>query len=148
MKVDAVGIGEGEETIIELIKAKESKKFDHISGICFLKNAKPFRTQPRKLTKNIDRFPLPARHLLNKEDFIMSDRMSDTDIKMTHIMPGRGCPFPCKFCASAQTRVQYRSGSDLRNELVHLMEEYGIKGFAVVGNDFILNKNNVSDICD
>jgi anaerobic magnesium-protoporphyrin IX monomethyl ester cyclase len=83
-----------------------------------------------------------------EDDFIMSDRMSNTSLRMTHIVPGRGCPFPCRYCASAQTRAQYRSGENIRAELVHLIEKYGIEGFAVVGNDFILNKNNVADICE
>ncbi|WP_083598156.1 MULTISPECIES: radical SAM protein [unclassified Flavobacterium] len=78
----------------------------------------------------------------------MNNRMSNTNILMTHIMPGRGCPFPCRFCASSQTQVQYRSGNNIRHELIHLIENYKIEGFSVVGNDFILNKGNVQDICD
>lgn len=141
-----VGIGEGEDTIIELLVEKDTKDFHKIAGVCYLDDNKPKRTVPRQYTKNIDNFPLPARHLLPKEDFIMNDRMSNTNVLMTHLMPGRGCPFSCRFCASAQTIVQYRSGNDIRRELLHLIESYRIKGFAIVGNDFILNKNNVIDI--
>jgi radical SAM superfamily enzyme YgiQ (UPF0313 family) len=149
LKVDVVGIGEGEETIVELLKLWHTKDFSAVAGVCYMGSDRaPVRTPPRKLNKNIDNFPLPGRHLLDPSDFIMNDRMSNTNVKMTHIMPGRGCPFPCRFCASAQTQVQYRSGDDIRRELEHLIDNYGIKGFAVVGNDFILNKNNVKDICD
>lgn len=147
LKPDVVGVGEGEETILEILKEKETKQFKKITGVCYLENGIPVKTQSRKLSKNIDNFPLPARHLLEIDDFIMNDRLSNINTIMTHIMPGRGCPFPCRFCASAQTSVQYRSGADIRNELIHLIDKYGIKGFAVVGNDFILNKNNVTDIC-
>lgn len=148
LEPDVVGVGEGEVTIIEILKEIETRNFSKIDGVCFLENGKPYKTPPRRLNRNIDGFPFPARHLIPKEDFIMNNRMSDTDILMTHIMPGRGCPFPCRFCASSQTKVQYRSGNNIRQELIHLIENYNIKGFSVVGNDFILNKDNVEDICN
>jgi anaerobic magnesium-protoporphyrin IX monomethyl ester cyclase len=146
--VDVVGIGEGEDTIVEILEHARDRDFSGINGVGYLDADDRFVTTPKRMiAKNIDRFPLPARHLIPPEDFVMSDRMSNTDIRMTHIMPGRGCPFPCRYCASAQTRVQYRSGEDIARELRHLMDNYGIRGFAVVGNDFILSKANVSDIC-
>ncbi len=147
LRVDVVGVGEGEDTIWELLNHPKSKPFNDVNGVCFLSNGNAVRTPPRQTTRYIDRFPFPARHLLNRADFIMTDRMSDTDVPMTHIMPGRGCPFPCRYCASAQTKVQYRTGANIRSELVHLAAAYGIRGFAVVGNDFILSKANVYDIC-
>lgn len=146
--VHVVGIGEGEDTVVEILEHFEDHDFSTISGVGYLDADGRFVTTPRRMiAKNIDRFPLPARHLIPADDFVMNDRMSNTDIRMTHIMPGRGCPFPCRYCASAQTRVQYRSGEDIGRELRHLIDEYGIKGFAVVGNDFILSKVNVADIC-
>ncbi|OMQ08693.1 hypothetical protein BXU01_20070 [[Flexibacter] sp. ATCC 35103] len=90
LKPHVIGIGEGEITITEILKEIHTKNFDKIEGVCFIKDGKPFRTSPRKLNKNIDGFPLPARHLIPKEDFIMNNRMFNTDILMTHIMPGRG----------------------------------------------------------
>lgn len=148
LKPDVVGIGEGEETILEILQRRKTKDFSDVQGVCFLDgDGKPFRTPPRRISRDISKFPFPARHLLERDDFIMSDRMSNTSLRMTHIVPGRGCPFPCRFCASAQTRVQLRSGRDLRNELEHLILDYGIEGFAIVGNDFILSRENVLDIC-
>ncbi|MGZ2744888.1 B12-binding domain-containing radical SAM protein [Burkholderia stagnalis] len=147
LDVDVVGIGEGEETIIELLDCAHSRDFSRVQGICFRRGYTIFRTPARKISKDIDKFLFPARHLLPVEDFVMNDRMSDTNIRMTHVMPGRGCPFPCRYCASAQTSVQYRSGDNLRRELLHLVERYEVEGFAVVGNDFILSKRNVGDIC-
>lgn len=148
LQPDAVAIGEGEDTILELIAAAQSRDFSGIQGICYLSGKDIVFTSPRRIAKNIDRFQFPARHLLEESDFIMSDRMSDTAVRMTHIMPGRGCPFPCRYCASAQTTAQFRTGENVRLELEHLIERYGIQGFAVVGNDFVLSKANVADIAD
>lgn len=147
LMVDVVGIGEGEDTVLEILGQVDNRDFSHIAGVCFYRDGMIYKTPPRVIERNIDRFPFPARHLMPVDDFVMNDRMSNTNVRMTHVMPGRGCPFPCRYCASAQTKVQYRSGDNLRRELVHLMDTYGVQGFAVVGNDFILSKQNVGGIC-
>jgi anaerobic magnesium-protoporphyrin IX monomethyl ester cyclase len=98
--------------------------------------------------KNIDQLPLPARHLLPIEDLVLSDRLAGSDVRMAHVMFSRGCPFPCSFCAAGQTRIQYRSGASARHELVHLIDRYAIGGFAIVDDNFIVNKAKVGDICD
>lgn len=43
--------------------------------------------------------------------------------------------------------MQYRSGWHILQELQHLKEAYGIEGFAVVGDNFLVNKRRVRDIC-
>lgn len=148
LQPDVVAFGEGEDTILELLQSYESRDFRDIDGVCYWEAGRVQKNRPRRLSKNVDRFQFPARHLLPESDFILNDRMSNTSVRMTHIMPGRGCPFPCRYCASAQTVAQFRTGDNVRRELTHLIERYKIQGFAVVGNDFILNKNNVVEICD
>lgn len=149
LRPDVVGIGEGEDTIVELVNHYRDRNFADIPGIAYLdENDLYVRTKPLTVSRNINRFLFPARHLIPQEDFILNNRLSNTDFRMTHIAPGRGCPFPCRYCASAQTQVQYRSGENIKEELVHLKDTYAIEGFAVVGNDFILSKNNVYDIAE
>ncbi|MFH9425170.1 B12-binding domain-containing radical SAM protein [Streptomyces sp. NPDC017529] len=144
---DAVGIGEGEETFLHLLTHATDRRFEDIDGVCYLRGGAPHRTRPRTLLKSIDQLPLPARHLLPEADLVMSDRLSTTDLRMAHVMFSRGCPFPCRFCAAAQTRIQYRSGTSARQELLHMIDRYGIEGFAIVDDNFIVNKNKVRDIC-
>lgn len=144
---DVVGIGEGEQTFLKLLERGRTRRFEDIEGICHLHHGIPVRTPARTLLKSIDSLPLPARHLLPAEDLVMTDRLSTTDLRMAHVMFSRGCPFPCRFCAAAQTRIQYRSGHSARSELVDMIEHYGIEGFAIVDDNFIVNKNKVRDIC-
>jgi anaerobic magnesium-protoporphyrin IX monomethyl ester cyclase len=143
----AVGIGEGEETFLELLARASTRRFDPVPGVCILQDGAPTRTAPRTLIRDIDSLPLPARHLLPTEDLVMTDRLSSTDVRMAHVMFSRGCPFPCRFCAAAQTRIQYRSGASARRELVDMIDRYGIEGFAIVDDNFIVNKHKVRDIC-
>jgi radical SAM superfamily enzyme YgiQ (UPF0313 family) len=140
-------IGEAEDTILELLDHADDRDFTDVAGVVLLRDGQSVRTQPRVLMRDIDRLPDPARHLLPTEDFVLSDRLAGTDVRMAHTMFSRGCPFPCSFCAVAQRRMQYRGGSSARAELVHLIESYGIEGFAIVDDNFIVNKHKVADIC-
>jgi anaerobic magnesium-protoporphyrin IX monomethyl ester cyclase len=97
---------------------------------------------------NIDHLPLPARHLLPAEHVVLPDRLAGTDLRMAHVMFSRGSPFPCSFCAAGQTRIQYRGARSARHELEHLISTYGIEGFAIVDDNFIVNKTKVGNICD
>jgi anaerobic magnesium-protoporphyrin IX monomethyl ester cyclase len=140
--------GESEETIIEILARGDTRRFDGIAGVLWRNGDQPQRERPRALLRDIDHLPLPARHLLPVEDFVLSDRLAGTDHRMAHVMFSRGCPFPCSFCAAGQTRIQYRSGVSARRELADLVQSYGIEGFAIVDDNFIVNKNKVGDICE
>jgi anaerobic magnesium-protoporphyrin IX monomethyl ester cyclase len=140
--------GESEETVLEVLARADTKRFDGIAGVLWRDGAEVRRERPRSLLRDIDQLPLPARHLLPTADFVITDRLAGTDRRMAHVMFSRGCPFPCSFCAAGQTRIQYRSGASARYELTHLIDAYGIEGFAIVDDNFIVNKNKVGDICD
>ncbi len=140
--------GESEESILEILGRAGTKRFDGVSGAWWYNNGELKRETARPLLKNIDQLPLPARHLLSTEDFIIPDRLAGRSYRMAHVMFSRGCPFPCGFCAAGQTRIQYRSGDSARHELTHLIDTYGIEGFAIVDDNFIVNKDKVGDICE
>lgn len=140
--------GESEETILAILGCARSRDFSNVPGVWWLEDGRIRRNSPRPLMRDIDDLPLPARHLLPREDIVLSDRLAGTDRRMAHVMFSRGCPFPCSFCAAGQTRIQYRSGQSARVELEHLIARYGIEGFAIVDDNFIVNRQKVGDICD
>jgi radical SAM superfamily enzyme YgiQ (UPF0313 family) len=112
LRPDALVAGEGEEIFLEILDAISSgKSMSRVKGIYYLDKGNVAFTGMKQLSRNIDWLPaVPARHLLPQDLFIMNDRLSGTDMRMAHVMFSRGCPFPCAFCAAAQTRIQYRSG--------------------------------------
>ena len=141
--------GESEDTILDILERAERGEFGGIPGILWRDtNGFVHRNPARPLMRDIDQLPLPARHLLPARSVVMSDRLADTDLAMAHVMFSRGCPFPCSFCAAGQSRIQYRSGRSARAELEHLIGTYGIEGFAIVDDNFIVSKAKVADICD
>lgn len=140
--------GESEQTIIEMLDRADTKDFTGVAGCLWTDGIRVRREQPRMLMRDIDTLPLPARHLLPAEDFVMSDRLAGTDTRLAHVMFSRGCPFPCSFCAAGQTRIQYRSGASARTELESLVSNYQIQGFAIVDDNFVVNRSKVADICE
>lgn len=145
---DVVSCGESDVTIGGLVSEARRRRFEDIPGLIWRTSAGEIqRTAPAPLMKDISDLPLPARDLLDRDDIVMSDRLAGRDVRMAHVMFSRGCPFPCTFCAAGQTRLQYRSGASARMELEVLIREYGIEGFSIVDDNFVVNKARVRDIC-
>ena len=147
-QANVVVIGSGEKTILEIVHMHDINDFSKIRGVCFLDGRSIVTTPERAVEKSIDWLPFPARHLLNEADFIMNNRLANTETRMTHIMLSRGCPFSCNFCATLQKKVQYRSGARARMELEYLKRRYFIEGFAIVDDIFVINKNAVKSVCN
>lgn len=149
LEVDVVSIGHSEDTILELLQEKKTKQFSHVKGACYMDKGDIVFTEQRALKNDLNHLPIiPARHLLPDPEFILTNRLSNTGLRMTHVMISQGCPFSCNFCAAQQRKMQYRSGWHIRQELQYLKDIYAIEGFAVVGDNFLVNKKRVHDICD
>jgi anaerobic magnesium-protoporphyrin IX monomethyl ester cyclase len=142
-----VSYGESDETIGAILSQHRERRFDGIPSAMWLEDGEIRQNSRPVPVKDISHLPLPARDLLDVDDFIMTDRVGNSPTRMAHVMFSRGCPFPCSFCAAGRTRIQYRSGNSAQAELRHLVENYGIGGFAIVDDNFIVNKQRVREIC-
>ena len=99
--LDAVCIGEGEETFAELVAhlaagGERGEGLASIDGLAF-RGARGFRqTARRSQARALDSFPAPARHLI--EDY-RSRYFFGPAAGMASIQTSRGCAFDCSFCA-------------------------------------------------
>ena len=91
LNVDIACIGEGENTIAEILDAYSENSFDTIDGIVYKDklSGEMVYTSKRKLIKDLDKIPFPARHLLPLDEIIMNDRLSDTNLPIAHILCSR-----------------------------------------------------------
>jgi anaerobic magnesium-protoporphyrin IX monomethyl ester cyclase len=94
---DLVAVGEGEETVVEIMRHLEDRDFDAVNGLVFRRDGEVVRTPARVRTKDMSQLPLPYRGDLPNEQYIAYWRRHWKDAT-TPVMTTRGCPFRCDFC--------------------------------------------------
>lgn len=91
--VEAVCIGEGEDTILELIDAlAKGKSLAKIKGIAYKKSDKVILTEQRPLRMNLDELPYPSY-----------DIFVNSGVRIVRMFTSRGCPNRCTFCCINRT---------------------------------------------
>jgi anaerobic magnesium-protoporphyrin IX monomethyl ester cyclase len=97
---DLVVVGEGEETVIELMAALSARTpLAQVKGIAYRENGKTITTERRPLIKDIDSIPLPAYDLfpMHLYRLLRMPHSAGSDFVIP-VLSGRGCPFTCNFC--------------------------------------------------
>ncbi len=145
--------GEGENTIVQLLNSNYKSKTDYskIPGAMFLSN-RTYIEIPYSSAQNVDlsTLPMPARDLLPEDDYIMSDRLAGTKLKMVHVMFSRGCSYNCAYCGVPREdnrTVRYRPTKSIVDELKYLKNR-GIEGFSIIDDCFLTNQEKALEIIE
>ncbi len=115
--VDFVVIGEGEDTLLELVTDLErtgGKNLGDIDGLVWKRDDQPVMNRPRVLDDNIDRFPFPAHDLFKIERYTNLQPLTDgldPHARAFTILTSRGCPYKCNFCSKPVTGDTWRPRS-------------------------------------
>ncbi|MGD2058739.1 MAG: cobalamin-dependent protein [Anaerolineales bacterium] len=134
--VDALVVGEGERTLIELLEAlKFDRRLTSIKGLALREdNGDLLITPERELIHDLDELPFPARDLIKIEDYLDMWEAAHGYRSLTLSMT-RGCPDPeCPFCAESVVGVglRIRSIENIVSEMLQLQEQYAIDRFRLV----------------
>ncbi len=109
---DAVIIGEGEQTLEQLIQSlnDDRESWNNIPGIAFVLDGKVTKTASRPVMRDLDALPLPAWDLVDIKAYekIWRDNHGYFSINMATT---RGCPFKCNWCAKPIYGNRYNSRS-------------------------------------
>ena len=137
-------IGEGEETIIELVDKLSGKKnigFENILGLAYKKDGQVLANPCRSLIQSIDTIPFPARHLLPMDKYF---DVSTKERHFTTIVATRGCPFNCTFC-DRKNRMgrnwRFRSPQNIAQEIIEVIDHYSIREFMFFDDNLIVDKD-------
>lgn len=143
-EIDVIVIGEGEETLKELIPVLHDKSAWYgIKGLAFMDKRRLITTDPRPFLKDLDSLPLPARHLLPVS------RYQALGYPVS-IITSRGCPNKCIFCQGRRMvgmRVRYRSHERVVDEIEDILS-YGFTRINIADDFFTSNKKRVRLFCD
>lgn len=116
--VDAIVVGEGEESIVNLLSTLPSKKKPNSSHGIVCRS---------ELIKDVDSIPYPAWDLFNV-DYYSTYRNSGIKPNQRSMgaVSGRGCTFACNFCYRIDKGFRPRSTEGVIEELQILKKDYHI----------------------
>ena len=152
--IDYVVIGEGEVTMVDLIKTlnmdNPMEKVPNVKGIGYKKNKNKLLTEGRVRTKDLDTISFPARHLLDVARYKPTPHQYKR-LPVINMVTSRGCPFNCTYCSASniwENRYTVRSVGSVIEEIVYVHKEYGVKEIAFWDDIWGLNKKWVEEFCD
>ena len=130
---DVIVAGDGEQAIFKALEENSPKWVDgdDPKGILFLTNEK------------LNELPFPARHLVDVESY----HYSIDGVPATSLIAQLGCPFGCGFCGGRNSpmlrRVRMRTTANIVEEVSHLYQKYGVKGFMFYDDELNVNPQMV-----
>jgi len=150
-KADIAVVGEGEETIIDILKYVNKKiKLEDIKGIVYKNKGKIIFNKPRELIEDLDKIPFPARHLLRIDKYKAPFHLSASEEKFCNLIATRGCPYHCIFCGQSivfKNKVRKRSVKNVVDEIEFLIKKYDVKTFFFEDSTFVVYTDFVEGVC-
>ncbi len=165
-QIDIVVRGEGEETMLDLVRARDHGDPDlrlaGIPGITFrtpedasgeqgfsaravssaARGTRCLDTPDRPVIMDLDRLPHPARDPATVG--------VDPVTQFEFIITSRGCPAACTFCSSPDfwgRALRFRSAASMVEEVRLLRERHGVVYVSVRDDTFTVHKKRVIDFC-
>lgn len=166
--------GEGEEIVYDLFKAlieKDTTALSRIPGLQFRFSDRIEKTESlpkgrRPRTGNFDDYAIPSYDLLDikntylplhaystpwLKEYVKRTGKPYDEMSMRIAMPvflGRGCPYNCVFCYSIlDNRPVKMSIPNAFKHLQLLEDNYSVRNFQIMDENFNINKQWVIDFC-
>ena len=146
---DIIVIGEGEDTVIELVKTiSERKSLKSVKGIAFREGNKVTVNERRTLIKDIDTIPFPAYDLFPIDYYrlVRIPHAGPTDFVMA-VLSARGCPFKCTFCYRMDKGSRVRSNESIIEEIRLLKKKYQITYISFDDELLMVSEKRTIDLC-
>jgi len=136
-EADIAVIGEGDVTIVELLKYLDlNKSLDDVEGIYFKKQGSIIATKRREAILRLDDIPMPEWPLFEIKTYVEESknfvfepyRIPKDQIRAFPVNTARGCAFRCTFCYHVfmADKYRWRSPGSVMQEIRKLKELYGI----------------------
>jgi len=145
-QLDVIVRGEGETTILELIKKVEKgESFHSVVGTTCRKDKEIVKNPDRPHIEDLDSLPFPAFHLWPIEHFKKYGNI------IFPVMTSRGCTFWCDFCSAVRMfgrKYRMRSPKKVVDELEFLYRKYGEKQYTFYDDTFTVSQTRTEEICN
>ncbi|TAN44945.1 MAG: radical SAM protein [Nitrospirae bacterium] len=141
--LDMVIRGETERTFRDIVSGADMKD---IAGISWRSQQGIVSNPDRPFIEDLDGLPFPARHLVDKNRYLMPHNGRPMGV----IRVSRGCPYHCFFCLAtpvAGKRVRKRSPESIVDEIKLCMDRYGMSDFVFYSDVFNVDRDWVVKLC-
>ncbi|MEO1623805.1 MAG: radical SAM protein [Bacteroidota bacterium] len=141
---DVLIIGEGEQSMLEVVQACERglrPHFGHIPGLAFRdSDGDTIRTAARRHLRQVDELPAPNRHKIDLSRYLEAWKTHHGRSSIS-VSTQRGCPFTCRWCSTAVYGQSYRRRSPalVAEEVAMLKETYNPDQLWFVDDVFTVN---------
>lgn len=157
-EVDIAVIGEGDETIVDLIKTIAiSGNLAAVSGICFRKEDEIFRNSSRPVMKDLSSLPFVNFSLFDIERYLETSQYTVPDplpfprpnARMLPINTARGCIASCTFCYHVFKGQRYRPRKPhhIVAEMQKMIAEYQLNYIMFWDDLSFFSKKQVIEFC-
>lgn len=144
---DYVLVGEGEWTLLELVKSllgAEAPDTEQIDGLSYIASPgrQVVRTNPRRLMPSLDALPFPAWDLVDVEQYRRAWTEAHGFFSL-NVVSSRGCPYHCNWCAKPIYGTSYnsRSPDNVAEEMLWLKEAFAPDHLWFADDIFALKPN-------
>jgi anaerobic magnesium-protoporphyrin IX monomethyl ester cyclase len=150
--VDYVVRGEGEATLVDLVRALDSGGgLEGVAGVSYRRGGSIFHNRDRGLICDLDKLPYPAYdHLApHMKDYYFS-LMGGEGRPFAIVEGSRGCRHDCSYCSQWRfwrRRHRVKSPERVVDEFEHLYTEYGSRFFWFSDDNFGMGPRTEA-ICD
>ena len=148
-------IGEGEETLSELLDAFEKKQdFKKIEGLVFKDtNTDEIEKTPcRPRIRDIDSIPWPSWDQIDPMKYLKTKvYIGPTSGRAIPMIASRGCPYQCTFCTSSNMWKNIwkpRNVKDVVDEMQHYTKIYDANEFQLQDLNTVVNKKWIVGLCE
>lgn len=150
--IDMACIGEGEDTICELLSRMCKKQaLDNVKGLWFKRDGDVVKNEVRPLEEDLDLYPFPDRDLFDFERYLEARN------GVADVIAGRGCPYSCTYCINPYLQKLYsgkgrfirkRSVKNVVSEIIQLVQRYKVKGISFHDDIFVISKPWLREFAD
>lgn len=137
---DIVVRGEGEQTLVEILR---EHALESINGISYRQGDKVMHNPPGERIDNLDNLPMPAHHLFKASAYKQYPGWG--------IIGSRGCTYNCIFCASPKLWgrvIKLRSPQSIIDEIEYLYRKLDVKHIVFQDDAINLSRSRALAICD
>ncbi|MBW8015818.1 MAG: B12-binding domain-containing radical SAM protein [Planctomycetes bacterium] len=152
--VDFVVLGEGEDSILDILKIIEGSADNlQLDGIGLKKDGETIIYPKTRYIQDVDSIPFPAWDVMNMDLYfgLGASHGKRLHSRFMPIMTSRGCGAGCTFCSAHRVwgkSYRMRSAENIIEEMRVLKDKYGIKELMFEDDNLTMNVKRAEKIFD